>query len=73
VSDRLHRGHHARRVYRHICIIGDTWSKENKIVRCMSSQKGVMLMLLYTEIQTVTFGRMKTNNAHLSKPISVRI
>jgi hypothetical protein len=27
----------------------------------MSCQKGVMLMLLYTEIQTVTFGRMNTN------------
>jgi hypothetical protein len=39
----------------------------------MSCQKGVMLMLLYTEIQTVTFGRMNTNNAHLSNQISVRI
>jgi hypothetical protein len=34
----------------------------------MSCLKGVMLMLLYTEIQTVTFGRMDTNNAHFSKP-----
>jgi hypothetical protein len=31
----------------------------------MSCQKGVMLMLLYTEIQTVTFGRMNANNAHI--------
>jgi hypothetical protein len=28
----------------------------------MSCQKGVVLMLLYTEIQT--FGRMNTNSAH---------
>jgi hypothetical protein len=39
----------------------------------MSCQKDVMLMLLYTEIQTVTFGRMNTNNAHLSKEIRARI
>jgi hypothetical protein len=39
----------------------------------MSCQKGVILMLLYTEIQTVTFGRMNTNNAHMSKKISVKI
>jgi hypothetical protein len=39
----------------------------------MSCQKGVMLMLLYTEIQTVTFGLVKTNNAHLSNQIAVRI
>jgi hypothetical protein len=32
-----------------------------------------MLMLLYTEIQTVTFGCMNTNNARLSNEISVRI
>jgi hypothetical protein len=32
-----------------------------------------MLVLLYTEIQAVTFGRMNTNNAHLSNEISVRI
>jgi hypothetical protein len=30
-----------------------------------------MLMLLYTEIQTVTFGRVNTDNAHLSNHISV--
>jgi hypothetical protein len=36
---------------------------------CMSCQRGVMLTLLYTEIQTVTFGRMNTNNTHLSKQI----
>jgi hypothetical protein len=39
----------------------------------MSYQKGVKLMLLYTEIQTATFGRMNSNNAHLSKEIGVRI
>jgi hypothetical protein len=33
-----------------------------------------MLMLLYTEIQAVTFGCMNTNNAYLSNnSISVRI
>jgi hypothetical protein len=39
----------------------------------MSCQKGVLLMRLYTEIQTVTFGRMNTNNANLSNQVSVRI
>jgi hypothetical protein len=39
----------------------------------MSCQKGVILMLLYTEIQTVTFGRMNTSNAHLSNQIRLRI
>jgi hypothetical protein len=39
----------------------------------MSCQKGVILMLLYTEIQTVTFGRMNINNVHLSNQIRVRI
>jgi hypothetical protein len=39
----------------------------------MSCQKGVILMLLYTEIQIVTFGRMNTNNTYLSNQISVRI
>jgi hypothetical protein len=39
----------------------------------MSCQKGELLMLLYTEIQTVTLGRMNTNNAHLSDQISVRV
>jgi hypothetical protein len=39
----------------------------------MSCQKGVMLMLIYTEIQTVTFGRMNTNNARLSNQRKVRI
>jgi hypothetical protein len=39
----------------------------------MSYQKGVILMLLYTEIQKATFGRMNTNNAHLSNHISVGI
>jgi hypothetical protein len=42
------------------------------IVRCMSCQKGVMLVLLYTKIETVTFQRMDTNNAHLSNQVSVR-
>jgi hypothetical protein len=37
----------------------------------MSCKKGVILMLLYTEIQTATLGRMNTNNAHLSNQISV--
>jgi hypothetical protein len=32
-----------------------------------------MLMLLYTEIQTVTFGHMNTNNAQLSGKIIIRI
>jgi hypothetical protein len=35
--------------------------------------KGVMLMLLYTEIHTVKFGRMNTNDAHLSNQTGVRI
>jgi hypothetical protein len=39
----------------------------------MSCQKGAMLMLLYTEIQTTTCGRMNTNNAHLSRQIDVII
>jgi hypothetical protein len=39
----------------------------------MPYQKGAMLMLLYTEIQTVTFGGMNTNIAHLSSQIGVRI
>jgi hypothetical protein len=39
----------------------------------MPCQKGVMLMLLHTEIPTVTFGSMNTNNAHLSNQISLRI
>jgi hypothetical protein len=39
----------------------------------MSCQKGVTLMLLYTEIQTAAFGRMNTNNAHLSNQTGVRI
>jgi hypothetical protein len=47
--------------------------KQHKIVGCKSCQKGVMLMLLYTEIQTVTFGHMNTNNEHLSNQISIRI
>jgi hypothetical protein len=39
----------------------------------MSCQKGVILMLLYTDTQTVTFGRIDTNNAHFSNQIGVRI
>jgi hypothetical protein len=37
----------------------------------MSCQKGVILTLLYTEIQIAIFGRMNTNNVHLSNQISV--
>jgi hypothetical protein len=47
--------------------------RQRKIVRCMSCQKAVMLMLLYTEIQTVAFWSMNTSNAHLSNQISVRV
>jgi hypothetical protein len=47
--------------------------KQHKTVGCMSCQKSVVLMLLYTEMQTITFGCMNTNNAHLSNEITVRI
>jgi hypothetical protein len=39
----------------------------------MSCQKDVMLMLLYTDIQPVIFGRMNTNSEHLSNQINERI
>jgi hypothetical protein len=38
----------------------------------MSCQKGVMLLLLYKGVRTVTAWRMNTNNAHMSNEISVR-
>jgi hypothetical protein len=38
----------------------------------MSCQRDVMLMLLYTEIQTVIFGCMSTNNALLLNKVGVR-
>lgn len=45
--------HYATWVYQHICIIRDIWSKN------MSCQMGVMLMLLYIEIQTVSYWAYK--------------
>jgi hypothetical protein len=66
------RGHHGRRAYQRIYIIGYIWPNNIK-VRCTSCQKGVMLMLFYRETQIVTFGRMNASNAHLSNQIGIRI
>jgi hypothetical protein len=51
----------------HICITGDIWSKNIKLMGHMSCQKGVALMMLNI------FGCMNTNNAHLSNQINVTV
>jgi hypothetical protein len=35
----------------------------------MSCQEDVVLLLLYTDVHTVTFGRMNANNANLSNQV----
>lgn len=59
--------HHARMAVQHICVTADIWCDNVKQCDAVRCHTGVML------IKTVTFGRMNTNCAHLSKEISVRI
>lgn len=47
--------------------------QQHIIVGCMSCLKAVMLLLLYTEIQKVTFGCMDNNNAQMSNQINTKI
>jgi hypothetical protein len=62
---------HTRRTYHHICIIGDIWS--NKINSGMYVMPEGLNADAALHRGTGTFGRMNTNNAHLSNQINKRI